>query len=96
MYSGAVRQPVHRFPAAVELELERLEGLPCGCVVALQRARLTQVRFVSIEAKGPHCTFASHSTERVLRIGDLTDWPDDEGHDDADGDDEGRNPATRR
>jgi len=78
----------------VELELERLEGLPCGCVVALQRARPTQVRFVSIEAKGPHCAFASHSTDRVLRIGDPADWPDDEGRDDADGDDEGGVSAT--
>jgi hypothetical protein len=47
-------------------------------VVAVQRTRPAEVRFVSIEAKGPHCAFANHSTERVLRIGGLSDWRDDE------------------
>jgi hypothetical protein len=48
------------------------------------------VRFVSIEAKGPHCSFASHRTDRVLRIGDPTDWSDDDdsGDDDQELDDE--------
>jgi len=95
VFSGAAPQPVRRVPSTAQLELERLEGLPCGCVVAVQRARPTQVRFVSIEAKGPHCVFASHSTERVLRIGDLTDWPDDEDNDDADGDDTQEGLETR-
>jgi hypothetical protein len=31
---------------------------------------------VSIEAKGPHCSFASHRTDRVLRIGDPAARPD--------------------
>ena len=90
MFSGAVRQTVHRGPATAQLELERLEGLPCGCVVAVQRARPSMVRFVSIEAKGPHCSFASHRTDRVLRIGDPTDWSadDDSGDDERELDDE--------
>jgi hypothetical protein len=71
-----VRLLVRDTPVAAQLELEQLEGLPCGCVVAVQRARLTLVRFVSIEAKGPHCSFASHRTDRVLRIGDPAAWPD--------------------
>jgi hypothetical protein len=84
-----VRQSVRREPTAAQLELERLEGLPCGCVVAVQRARPSLVRFVSIEAKGPHCSFASHRTDRVLRIGDPTDWSDtddDTGFDEEPGD----------
>jgi hypothetical protein len=79
---------MHRSPAAAELELERLEGLPCGCVVAVQRARPSQVRFVSIEARGPHCPFASHRTDRVLRIGDTLGAPDLDDADDADEPDE--------
>ena len=87
MLPSTTRQPVRRSQAAGELELEQLEGLPCGCVVAVQRARPSMVRFVSIEAKGPHCSFASHTADRVLRIGDPTDWTDP-GADDEPGDDE--------
>jgi hypothetical protein len=43
------------------------------------------VRFVSIEAKGPHCSFASHRVDRVMRIGDPTDWSDSDA-DDENGD----------
>ena len=86
MFSGAVRPSVRREAKAAQLELERLEGLPCGCVVAVQRARPSLVRFVSIEAKGPHCSFASHRTDRVLRIGDPTEQSDTD--DDPDLDDE--------
>jgi hypothetical protein len=81
-----VRRSVRREATAAQLELERLEGLPCGCVVAVQRARPSLVRFVSIEAKGPHCSFASHRTDRVLRIGDPTDRSDSD--DDSEFDDE--------
>ena len=85
MLPGAVRQPDRGTPVAAQLELEQLEGLPCGCVVAVQRERVSLVRFVSIEAKGPHCSFASHRTDRVLRIGDPAAWPD---ADEASGGDE--------
>lgn len=87
MFSSAARQPVARGQAEAQLELERLEGLPCGCVVAVQRARHSLVRFVSVEAKGPHCSFASHRTDRVLRIGNPIGWSendeDDEPADDG-------------
>ena len=73
---SAARQSTVRAPAHAELELERLEGLPCGCVVAVQRARPSQVRFVSVEARGPHCPFVNHRTDQILRIGDPTDWTD--------------------
>jgi hypothetical protein len=71
---------VRETPVTAQLELEQLEGLPCGCVVAVQRERLSLVHYVSIEAKGPHCSFASHRTDRVLRIGNPAAWPgaDDE------------------
>ncbi len=88
MLLSPTRQPIRRSQATGQLELEQLESLPCGCVVAVQRARPSMVRFVSIEAKGPHCSFASHSTDRVLRIGDPTDWTD-AGEDDDPGDDPG-------
>jgi hypothetical protein len=85
MLTGAVREVVRERSAAAELELERLEGLPCGCIVAVQRARPSLVRFVSIEAKGPYCSFPSHRTDRVLQIGDPAGWSDD--NDDAERDD---------
>ena len=85
MLSSAAGQSVRRDRAAGQLELEQLEGLPCGCVVAVQRARPSLVRFVSIEAKGPHCSFASHRVDRVMRIGDPTDWSDSDA-DDENGD----------
>ncbi len=89
MLPSTTRQPIRRSQTVGQLELEQLEALPCGCVVAVQRARPSLVRFVSIEAKGPHCTFASHSTDRVLRIGDPTDWSDADEDDDPDDDEPG-------
>ncbi|MBE3135371.1 MAG: hypothetical protein IMZ55_18040 [Acidobacteria bacterium] len=95
MFSDAALQSSQRRPAPAQLELERLEGLPCGCVVAVQRARPSQVRFVSVEARGPHCLFASHRTDQILRIGDPMEWPEAGDEPDApdDGDEGGRAPA---
>src|SRR5262245_55250376 len=52
------------------LELQALESLPCGCVAAEYRARPWDLAVVSLEAKGPHCIFAGHSSGSVLRLGD--------------------------
>jgi hypothetical protein len=62
-------------------ELEALEGLPCGCVAAAYRARPWDVAVISLEAKGPHCILAGHTSGQVLRLGDPSEF------DDADDDD---------
>jgi len=61
-------------------ELEALEGLPCGCVAAAYRARPWDVAVISLEAKGPHCILAGHTSGQVLRLGDPSEFddPDDE------------------
>ena len=65
-------------PQATVFELEALEGLPCGCVAAAYRARPWDVAVVSLEAKGPHCILAGHTSGQVLRLGDPSEF-DDEG-----------------
>jgi hypothetical protein len=57
-------------PAAEQFQLETLERLPCGCVVAIQSVRPSDVTVVSIEAKGPHCTSRSHRANKVIRLGE--------------------------
>jgi hypothetical protein len=52
------------------LELENLEGMPCGCVSAAYRARPWDVSVVSLEAKGPHCILAGHVSGQILRLGE--------------------------
>jgi len=59
-----------RTPAAGQFELDALELLPCGCVVAVQEARPWHVKVVSLEAKGPYCTLTWHRSDNVLRLGD--------------------------
>lgn len=59
-------------------ELEALEGLPCGCVTAAYRARPWDVSVVSVEAKGPHCILAGHTTGQILRLGDPEEFDDEE------------------
>lgn len=61
-----------------DLQLEVLELLPCGCVVAVQRMAQSGVRMVSMEAKGPHCPYAEHRANKVMRLGDLPDAFDDD------------------
>lgn len=56
-------------PGAEALQLETLERLPCGCVIAIQSVRPSGAVVVSLEAKGPHCSFASHRANKVIRLG---------------------------
>jgi hypothetical protein len=56
--------------AAEQFQLETLERLPCGCVVAIQSVRPSGVSVVSLEAKGPHCTFKAHRANKVIRLGE--------------------------
>jgi hypothetical protein len=55
---------------AEQFQLETLERFPCGCVVAIQSVRPSGVTVVSLEAKGPHCTFRSHRANKVIRLGE--------------------------
>jgi hypothetical protein len=57
-------------PTTTVFELEALEGLPCGCVAAAYRARPWDVGVVSLEAKGPYCILAGHSSGQILRLGE--------------------------
>ena len=61
--------------AATPLELEILERLACGCIVAVQRVRSSGAAVISLEAKGPHCTFSAHRANRVVRLDAPGDWP---------------------
>lgn len=65
-------------PTPTIFELEALEGLPCGCVAAAFRARPWDVAVVSLEAKGPHCILAGHINGQVLRLGDTSEFEDEE------------------
>jgi hypothetical protein len=65
-------------PTPTIFELEALEGLPCGCVAAAFRARPWDVAVVSLEAKGPHCILAGHTSGQVLRLGDPSEFDEDE------------------
>jgi hypothetical protein len=60
-------------PQGEQLRLETLERLPCGCIVAIQSVRPSRVTVVSIEAKGPHCTYAPHRANKVIRLGGSLD-----------------------
>ena len=59
-------------------ELEALEGLPCGCVSAAYRARPWDVAVVSVEAKGPHCILPGHTSGQILRLGDPSEFDEDD------------------
>ena len=65
-------------PTPTIFELEALEGLPCGCVAAAFRARPWDVAVVSLEAKGPHCILAGHTSGQILRLGDPSEFDEDE------------------
>jgi len=60
-------------PPASPLELDGLELLPCGCVIAIQHAEGWPVRAISLEAKGSYCPVAWHRPDRVLTLGDPSD-----------------------
>jgi hypothetical protein len=69
-------------PTTTIFELESLEGLPCGCVTAAFRARPWDVAVVSLEAKGPHCILSGHTNGQVLRLGDPSEFDEDEEEED--------------
>jgi hypothetical protein len=69
-------------PTATVFELEALEGLPCGCVTAAFRARPWDVAVVSLEAKGPHCILSGHTSGQVLRLGDSSEFDEEEDDED--------------
>jgi hypothetical protein len=60
-------------PNAAQMQLETLERLPCGCVVAIQTVRPSGVPLISLEAKGPHCTHMTHRANKVIRLGEPFD-----------------------
>jgi len=60
-------------PPGDQFQLEMLERLPCGCVVAIQTVKPSRVMVVSIEAKGPHCAFQAHRANKVMRLGGSLD-----------------------
>ncbi len=64
---------IREAPQAEQFQLEMLERLPCGCVVAIQSVKPSRVMVVSIEAKGPHCAFAAHRANKVMRLGGSLD-----------------------
>jgi hypothetical protein len=72
---GAVRN-------VAQIQLETLERLSCGCIVAVQTVRPSGVPVVSLEAKGPHCTHASHRVNKVIRLGEPFDPLDYDARDD--------------
>ena len=65
-------------PTTTVFELEALEGLPCGCVAAAYRARPWDVAVVSLEAKGPYCNLNGHANGQILRLGDPSEFEDEE------------------
>jgi len=73
--SNTARLAIEGRPEVTRLELARLDGLACGCIVSVQRVQPTWVFFVRVEAKGPYCPFPGHRTDQVCRIGDPTVWP---------------------
>lgn len=65
-------------PTPTVFELEALEGLPCGCVAAAYRALPWDVAVVSLEAKGPHCILSGHTSGQILRLGDPSEFEEEE------------------
>lgn len=55
------------------MQLETLERLSCGCVLAIQRVRPSGVTAVSVEAKGPHCPHREHRPNLLIRLGEPID-----------------------
>jgi hypothetical protein len=70
MNTNSTARPPTRPWEATHLQLETLERLSCGCVVSIQRVRPSGVTAVALEAKGPHCTYAEHRTNRLIRLGE--------------------------
>ncbi len=66
-------RPPNRTSDATPLQLETLERLACGCILAIQRVRPSGVTAVSVEAKGPHCPYREHRPNRLIRLGEPVD-----------------------
>lgn len=70
-------------PDVSQFQLETLEQLPCGCIVAIHRLTPSGVAVVSLEAKGTYCSAPAHRTNKVIRLGEPFDLSDYLGDDDA-------------
>jgi hypothetical protein len=79
----SVRRQIGAVPDAGQMQLETLELLPCGCIVAIQTVRPSGVPVISLEAKGPHCTHRTHHANKVIRLGEPFDPLDYEGRGDV-------------
>ena len=64
-----LRPTAHRSPRAATMNLVALESLPCGCVSGIYQADPAMVEVELVEAKGPHCVFATHRLGGVVRLG---------------------------
>ena len=73
MNADSTTRPPTRTSWDAHLQLETLERLACGCVLAIQRVCPSGVTAVSVEAKGPHCTFREHRPNRLIRLGEPFD-----------------------
>ena len=70
MHHGHGTRPRHAGPYA----LDELHALPCGCVAAVYRTQPLDTEVMAVEARGPHCLYASHEAGSVLgwTTGDLS------------------------
>jgi hypothetical protein len=58
-------------------------AVPAGALnyvrpTAAYRARPWDVAVVSLEAKGPHCILTGHANGQILRLGDPSEFDDEE------------------
>lgn len=73
MNANGTARPPTPVTDVTHLQLETLERLACGCILAIQRVRPSGVTAVSVEAKGPHCPHDEHRTNRLIRLGEPVD-----------------------
>jgi hypothetical protein len=64
MHTGHDTRPRHTGPYT----LDALHALPCGCVAAVYRTQPLETEIIAVEARGPHCLYASHVAGRVLGL----------------------------
>ena len=67
-----------RTPVTAQFEFEAFKSLPCGCVAAVHRTLDPGLNVVSLEAKGPHCILAGHTSGQILRLGDPSEFDEDD------------------
>jgi hypothetical protein len=73
MNADSTTRPPTRAWDTTQLQLETLERLACGCILAIQRVCPSGVTAVSVEAKGPHCPHREHRPNRLIRLGEPVD-----------------------